>query len=163
MANTWFRLYAEFSTDPKVQVLSEVDQRRYIMLLCLDNDNKLASLSDLEVAFKLRVSLEELLITKQKFIKLELVDDAWNITHFCLPSGYRPAPYHWYKLKLQVFERDGFECQYCGAYGINVSLECDHVVPLSKGGSNYISNLKTACKACNRSKSSKLLSEWECA
>ena len=29
----WFRMYAEFATDPKVQMLSEADQRRYIMLL----------------------------------------------------------------------------------------------------------------------------------
>ena len=35
MANQWFRLYAEFAHDPKVQMLSEVDQRRYIMLLCM--------------------------------------------------------------------------------------------------------------------------------
>ncbi len=35
MSNAWFRLYHEFSADPKVQMLSEADQRRYIMLLCM--------------------------------------------------------------------------------------------------------------------------------
>ena len=35
----WFRFYAEFATDPKVQMLSEQDQRRFIMLLCLRCSN----------------------------------------------------------------------------------------------------------------------------
>lgn len=39
-------------------------------------------------------------------------------------------------------------------------LECDHVHPLSKGGSNEIGNLTTACFRCNRSKNTKTLAEW---
>ena len=35
MANPWFRLYSEFATDPKVQMMSESYQRRFIMLLCI--------------------------------------------------------------------------------------------------------------------------------
>ena len=35
MANPWFRMYHELAVDPKVQMLSEIDQRRYLMLLCL--------------------------------------------------------------------------------------------------------------------------------
>jgi len=64
MTNTWFRLYAEFATDPKVQMLSEADQRRYIMLLCLRCSNGAVTLQDTEVAFQLRISNEEWSITK---------------------------------------------------------------------------------------------------
>ena len=53
-------------------------------------------------------------------------------------------------IRFQVFKRDKFTCQYCGRSG--VELEADHIVPKSKGGSNDIDNLITACKACNRGK-----------
>ncbi len=66
MANPWFRLYHEFATDPKVQMLSEVDQRRFIMLLCLRCSNDDVTLHDDEVAFQLRISSEEFTETKRR-------------------------------------------------------------------------------------------------
>lgn len=63
----------------------------------------------------------------------------------------------WRVLRVSIFERDGFECQYCGRRD---DLTCDHVVPLVRGGSNDIDNLTTACRSCNSSKSDKLLEEW---
>lgn len=53
---------------------------------------------------------------------------------------------------------DGYTCQYCGERGKR--LECDHVVPVSRGGSNEHENLVTACFACNRSKRAKTVEEW---
>lgn len=70
----------------------------------------------------------------------------------------RPPAHEWRDIRAYVFERDDYTCGYCGARG--VKLECDHVVPVSRGGSNYVDNLKTACKPCNRAKGRKLLSEW---
>lgn len=35
MANSWFRLYAEFATDPKVQMMSEAEQRRCVIRMCI--------------------------------------------------------------------------------------------------------------------------------
>lgn len=67
MANSWFRLYSEFATDPKVQMLSESDQRRLIMLFCFRcNDN--VTLHDEEVTFLLRISNDEWQQTKALFI-----------------------------------------------------------------------------------------------
>lgn len=48
-------------------------------------------------------------------------------------------------------------CAYCKK---NKSDSIDHVVPLSKGGSNYIGNILPVCKRCNSSKGSKTLYEW---
>ena len=35
---------------------------------------------------------------------------------------------------------------------MDVELEVDHVIPISRGGTDDISNLKTACFKCNRGK-----------
>lgn len=42
------------------------------------------------------------------------------------------------------------QCAYCSTS--NTQLEIDHVYPRSKGGSNRISNLVLACRACNAAK-----------
>ena len=39
----WFRLYTEFASDPKVQILAFEDQRHFIMLLCLKGNGILDS------------------------------------------------------------------------------------------------------------------------
>jgi hypothetical protein len=63
------------------------------------------------------------------------------------------------KKRFEILSRDGFACVYCGQKGDSVKLEIDHVIPKSKGGSNEIGNLVTACFECNRGKSTRLLSE----
>ena len=62
------------------------------------------------------------------------------------------------RTRFEVFKRDRFTCQYCGAQG--VPLECDHVFPISKGGSNEDDNLVAACVPCNRSKGAMTIEQW---
>lgn len=50
--------------------------------------------------------------------------------------------------RLRIFERDGNVCLACGSVR---KLTLDHVVPLSKGGSNRDDNLQTLCAGCNNS------------
>ena len=83
----------------------------------------------------------------------------WKLSpRFVGPECQRLPLHLWQPIRLQVFLRDGFVCTYCGAKG--VSLECDHVVPISKGGTNDLSNLTTACVKCNRDKRDKTPEEW---
>lgn len=82
MANPWLRLYAEFATDAKVQMMTEAMQRRYLMLMCLRCSNSLVTLQDEEVAFQLRISDEELAETKALFIKKGFIDSAWNLCNW---------------------------------------------------------------------------------
>lgn len=65
----------------------------------------------------------------------------------------------WKKIITSVFKRDNYTCLYCGASG--GVLECDHVVPFSKGGSDDPENLVTSCFSCNRSKRNKSVEEFE--
>ncbi len=85
--NPWFRMYHEFSTDPKIQMLSEKDQRRYIMLLCLKCCNGDVTLQDSEVAFQLRINNNEYAETKKLLIERNLIDEgnkptAWEKRQF---------------------------------------------------------------------------------
>ena len=57
----------------------------------------------------------------------------------------------WQLLRLRIFERDGWRCCSCGKAG---RLECDHVVPLHRGGDPYDpANLQTLCVGCHIAKS----------
>ena len=92
MANAWFRMYAEFSTDPKVQMLSEADQRRYVMLLCMRCSNGDVTLHDDEVAFQLRISNEQWEATKatlqaKGLITADALPVAWDKRQYVSDSS----------------------------------------------------------------------------
>lgn len=63
------------------------------------------------------------------------------------------------RIRFEVFKRDSFTCQYCGAAAPSVILNVDHVVALAKGGTSDITNLVTSCFGCNSGKSDKKLSD----
>lgn len=92
MSNPWFRLYAELATDPKIQMMSEAYQRRYIMLLCLRCSNGDVTLQDEEVAFQLRISSDEWAETKRVFVQKNLLDStgaivAWDKRQYISDSS----------------------------------------------------------------------------
>ena len=64
----------------------------------------------------------------------------------------------WDDLRRAVFRRDAYTCRYCSKRGER--LECDHVLPLSRGGDSTVENLVTACKPCNRRKGARTPEEW---
>lgn len=61
------------------------------------------------------------------------------------------------KTRFDVFKRDAFACQYCGAHPPGVLLHVDHVVAVASGGNNSIDNLVTACQPCNAGKGARAL------
>jgi uncharacterized protein YdaU (DUF1376 family) len=70
----------------------------------------------------------------------------------------RPEATLWRIIRTRIFQRDNYTCIYCKATAC--ALECDHVIPVSRGGSNDDDNLATACKPCNRSKGTRTVEEW---
>jgi len=63
------------------------------------------------------------------------------------------------KDRFEVFKRDKFQCQYCGASAPDVVLVVDHLEPHSKGGSDDLTNLVTACRDCNSGKSDRRVAD----
>jgi len=62
------------------------------------------------------------------------------------------------EVRAFVLDRNGFTCQMCGAAagephpyspGIKTRLHVGHIIPLSQGGTNDVSNLKALCSVCN--------------
>jgi hypothetical protein len=73
----------------------------------------------------------------------------------------RPPIDEWKATRQRVFLRDDYTCSYCGQRGSE--LECDHIHPVSRGGTHDDANLTTACKPCNRAKGSMTVQEWGAA
>lgn len=80
MANPWFRLYSEFDSDPKVQLMPETMQRRLIMLLC--GRCKEETFQERFTCFKWRISLDDLAETKAIFLSHGFIDDDWNVLNW---------------------------------------------------------------------------------
>jgi len=57
------------------------------------------------------------------------------------------------KLWLNKLIDFGGKCAYCGSLE---KIQIDHIIPISKGGSNHIDNLQPLCLHCNISKGSKI-------
>lgn len=61
-------------------------------------------------------------------------------------------PSDWQQRRKKVYQRDGYECQNCGAKGGSkgdVQIHAHHIVPISSGGTHKLSNLKTVCQDCH--------------
>lgn len=63
------------------------------------------------------------------------------------------------KTRFEIFKRDNFTCQYCGAQPPTVTLVVDHIQPKVADGSCEPINLITACEACNQGKGGRLLGD----
>jgi 5-methylcytosine-specific restriction endonuclease McrA len=61
----------------------------------------------------------------------------------------------WKKIRMMILTRDQWTCQWCGAHGTTA----DHILPVSKGGTDELENLVCACKKCNFSRQDKMISE----
>jgi len=58
--------------------------------------------------------------------------------------------------RTAIMHRWAYTCAYCPAFAEHM----DHVMPLSKGGTDTESNMLPACASCNLSKGAKTLAEW---
>lgn len=73
-------------------------------------------------------------------------------------TSNRPPPHEWCVIRNRIFSRDNYTCAYCGQRGGR--LECDHIIPVSRGGLHDDVNLTTSCFTCNRKKRTKTTEEF---
>ncbi|WP_329377889.1 RNA-guided endonuclease IscB [Streptomyces sp. NBC_01351] len=73
-------------------------------------------------------------------------------------AEYQYGTLHGTEVREFLLAKWGRACAYCGATG--VPLNIDHIHPRSRGGSDRISNLCTACIPCNEKKSNQPVEDF---
>ena len=71
---------------------------------------------------------------------------------------YQQGELQGYLLREYLLEKWQRTCAYCRAKG--APLQIEHIVPRSRGGSNRVSNLTLACRACNVRKGTQTADEF---
>lgn len=64
---------------------------------------------------------------------------------------------HTLKEWATVKQKYNFTCVWCKKSEPEIKLTEDHIIPLSKGGSNYIENIQPLCGLCNSKKGARIL------
>ncbi len=77
-----------------------------------------------------------------------------------LLTGFNRVPPRAVKFnRRNIYLRDHFMCQYCGAKPAREDLTIDHVLPKSKGGRSEWENVVLACQKCNARKGNRLIEQ----
>jgi 5-methylcytosine-specific restriction endonuclease McrA len=71
---------------------------------------------------------------------------------------YQQGELQGYEVREYLLEKWGRKCAYCGCD--DVSLQIEHIVPRSRGGSDRVSNLTLSCNDCNQKKGTKTAAEF---
>jgi hypothetical protein len=98
---------------------------------------------------------------KQRFVYQSNLQEECSIfeNKYIFSRIYNVCAKEWKLISKRVFQRDFFTCQYCGQKG--GTLEVDHIIPISKGGTNHDKNLATSCRTCNRKKRDKTAEQYK--
>jgi 5-methylcytosine-specific restriction protein A len=89
--------------------------------------------------------------SKEPFWNPEIIN--WNTPYKNFQNNIRSQIWGW--MQWKILERDKNICQDCGGH----AYEVHHIVPISKGGSDHPSNLKSLCDKCHRKYTNDLLGE----
>lgn len=95
--------------------------------------------------------------------KRKIIKDRWRAknkerTNFLCRQYHYRRKHNMGKVSFEDIQKlKNMNCVYCGKKANTV----DHIIPLTKGGSNYIHNLAPACNSCNSSKGNKDLLQFK--
>ena len=63
-------------------------------------------------------------------------------------ARYGISQSEWQKIRRRAMRRDRRRCVLCG----NRATQVDHIIPVSAGGSNAMTNLQSLCEPCHKTK-----------
>lgn len=89
---------------------------------------------------------------KQNPIKAQIADRKAKIKRRGLLVGSFTFG-EWQTMKIQY----GHRCPCCKKQEPEIKLTIDHIIPVSKGGSNFIENIQPLCHNCNSKKYTKII------
>jgi hypothetical protein len=94
------------------------------------------------------------------FKKIEVANfDAHKMQHPEIKGiEYQQGELQGYEVKEYLLDKWGRKCAYCGKR--DIPLEVEHIVPKSRGGTDRVSNLTIACRACNLKKGNQTAEEF---
>ena len=103
--------------------------------------------------------LQRRLVARIKEVELQLkplIEEIQRLTHFVMLIAETEPKVSTYErepipkaVQQEVWRRDGARCVQCQS---QERLEYDHMIPVSKGGSNTARNIQLLCERCNRVK-----------
>ncbi len=135
-----------------------VQEKLSMGVLVLNQSYEALQICNVRKAIILVLKEKAFVIEYIKGLKLKSVNREFSIPSIIRIEKYIRIKRNTIKLsKENIFSRDKFTCQYCGA--INRPLTIDHIIPRVKGGSDSWTNLVTACQICNNNKGHRDLKE----
>jgi len=73
-------------------------------------------------------------------------------------TEYQQGTLAGYEVREYLLEKFGRRCVYCGK--TDVPLQVEHLISMSRGGTDRVSNLALACEACNLDKGNRTVQEY---
>lgn len=70
-------------------------------------------------------------------------------------SSKRTGTRQWKLIRAKTLTRDGHQCQLRGPNCTIEATQVDHVIPVSQGGGDELSNTTSVCKPCHDQKSAR--------
>lgn len=146
----------------KKESLSQWKKRRFCSALCTGKFNSLNLLGSKYrpsrvISDKVRLAAKKIgLANKQEnpISKTKAYRQAKGAERYARVIGAEGRFTHedWLKIKQQY----GCKCVICGINENILPLTIDHVIPVTKGGSNWPSNLQPLCQPCNSRKGNRI-------
>lgn len=87
--------------------------------------------------------------------------DSMTVPTSAVASSEREADfYNVRENRAKIWDRDGYQCKYCGSQLTRFTATLDHIRSVKDGGDNSYENLVTACLKCNSKKNHQLLGDF---
>ena len=134
----------------------EKGRGKYCTLECLNKDNPAKIKSGKEhINWKGGITSD-----RKEYIKKHREDNREKYCFYTKIRTYRnknAVGIHTLEEWNELKEKYNFMCLCCKRYEPEIKLTEDHIIPLSKGGSNEISNIQPLCMSCNSRKHTKTI------